>query len=160
MTRFTKSGSILSVQWKHNRPLGRGARAENAYPSYIQVFSEDRAIAQAVSRWLPTAAVRVRSRVSSSGIYGGQSGAGASFLLCQSSFYQILHHHNHPGQSTIGQSVAAVPSGPSWTPPPTKRIKKKTPPTSGGRSVCIVRLRTTGHWVFCFLWTNPTNRNI
>jgi hypothetical protein len=42
---------------------------------------------------------------------------------CQSSFHQILHHH--PGQATIGQSVAAVPSGPSWTPPPTKRIKKE-----------------------------------
>jgi hypothetical protein len=44
---------------------------------------------------------------------------------CQSSFNQILYHHNHPGQATIGQSVAAVPSGQSWTPPPTKRIKKK-----------------------------------
>jgi hypothetical protein len=43
---------------------------------------------------------------------------------CQSSFHQILHHHNHQGQATIGQSVAAVPSGPSWTPPPIKRIKK------------------------------------
>jgi hypothetical protein len=32
---------------------------------------------------------------------------------CQSSFHQILHHHNHPGQVTIGQSVAAVPSGAS-----------------------------------------------
>jgi hypothetical protein len=31
----------------------------------------------------------------------------------QSSFHQILHHHNHPGQATIGQSVVA------------KRIKKK-----------------------------------
>jgi hypothetical protein len=39
-----------------------------------------RAIAQAVSRWLSTAAARVRSRVSSSGICGGQSGAGAGFL--------------------------------------------------------------------------------
>jgi hypothetical protein len=37
---------------------------------------------------------------------------------------QILHHHNHPGQATIGQTVAAVPSGPRWTPPSTKRIKK------------------------------------
>jgi hypothetical protein len=43
---------------------------------------------------------------------------------CQFSFHQIRHHHNHPGQATIGQSVAAVLSGPSWTPPPTKRIKK------------------------------------
>jgi hypothetical protein len=39
-----------------------------------------RAIAQAVSRWLPIAAARVRSRVWSSGICGGQSGAGAGFL--------------------------------------------------------------------------------
>jgi hypothetical protein len=35
-----------------------------------------RAIAQAVSRWLPTAATRVWS----CGICGGQSGAGAGFL--------------------------------------------------------------------------------
>jgi hypothetical protein len=39
-----------------------------------------RAIAQAVSRWLPTAAARVRPRVWSSGICGGQSCAGAGFL--------------------------------------------------------------------------------
>jgi hypothetical protein len=39
-----------------------------------------RSIAQAVSPWLPTAAARVRSRVWSSGICGGQSGAGADFL--------------------------------------------------------------------------------
>jgi hypothetical protein len=39
-----------------------------------------RAIAQAVIRWLPTAAARVRFRVWSSGICGEQSGAGAGFL--------------------------------------------------------------------------------
>jgi hypothetical protein len=39
-----------------------------------------RAIAQAVSRWLPTAATRLRARVRSCGISGGQSGAGARFL--------------------------------------------------------------------------------
>jgi hypothetical protein len=39
-----------------------------------------RAIAQAVSRWLPTAAARVRPRVWSSGICGGQSGGGAGIL--------------------------------------------------------------------------------
>jgi hypothetical protein len=39
-----------------------------------------RVIAEAVSRWLPTAAARVQSRVWSSGICGGQSGAGVGFL--------------------------------------------------------------------------------
>jgi hypothetical protein len=41
---------------------------------------QGRAIAQAVSRWLPTAAARVRARVWSSGICGGHSGTGAGFL--------------------------------------------------------------------------------
>jgi hypothetical protein len=45
----------------------------------INVF-EGRFVAQAVSRWLPTAAARVRARVWSSGICGGRSGAGAGFL--------------------------------------------------------------------------------
>jgi hypothetical protein len=39
-----------------------------------------RAIAQAVSRWLPTATARVRARVWSSGICGGHIGAGERFL--------------------------------------------------------------------------------
>jgi hypothetical protein len=39
-----------------------------------------RAIAQAISCWLPTMAARVWSRVWSCVIFGGQSGAGAGFL--------------------------------------------------------------------------------
>jgi hypothetical protein len=39
-----------------------------------------RALAQAVSRWLPTVAARVRARFWPGGICGGQSGAGAVFL--------------------------------------------------------------------------------
>jgi hypothetical protein len=38
-----------------------------------------RAVAQAVSRWLPTAVARVRVRVAC-GVCGGQSGTGAGFL--------------------------------------------------------------------------------
>jgi hypothetical protein len=38
-----------------------------------------RAVAQAVSRWLPTAAARVRVRAAC-GVCGGQSGSGAGFL--------------------------------------------------------------------------------
>jgi hypothetical protein len=39
-----------------------------------------RTLTQAASCWLSTAAARVRSRVWSSGICGGQSDAGAGFL--------------------------------------------------------------------------------
>jgi hypothetical protein len=44
------------------------------------ILERPRAIVQAVSRWHPTAAARVRSRVWSSGICGGQSGVGAGIL--------------------------------------------------------------------------------
>jgi hypothetical protein len=80
------------------------------------LFHEGRAIAQAVSRWLPIAADRVRDRVLS-------CGAGAGFLRvfgfpCQSSFHQLLHNHPHlsSGACTIGPEMAAVPSGLSPTP--------------------------------------------
>jgi hypothetical protein len=39
-----------------------------------------RALAQAVSRWLPTAAARGRVRGRARGVCGGQSGTGAGFL--------------------------------------------------------------------------------
>jgi hypothetical protein len=39
---------------------------------------------------------------------------------CQS-FHQFLHHHNHPALALL---VAAVPSGPNWTPTPHDNNKK------------------------------------
>jgi hypothetical protein len=58
-----------------------------------------RAIAQAVSRWRP-------GFESGSGLMGflvdkvalGQVFSEYFGFPCQSSFHQILHHHNHPGQ--------------------------------------------------------------
>jgi hypothetical protein len=52
-----------------------------------------RTVVQAVSRWLPTTASRVRARLWSSEICGGQSGAGAGYseyfgFPCQSLFDQ------------------------------------------------------------------------
>jgi hypothetical protein len=91
--------------------------------------SSGRAIAQAVSRWLSTAAARVRDRVWSCGICGGQSGAGAGFLRVlrfplpifiplispQSPSSIIWGWYNRP-------VVAAVPSGLSLTPLTTTTI--------------------------------------
>jgi hypothetical protein len=69
---------------------------------------EGRAIAQAVSRWLSTAVARVRSRVWSSGICGGQSGPGAGFLRVLRFPLPIFIPPNFPssqspGAGTIGQ---------------------------------------------------------
>jgi hypothetical protein len=89
------------------------------------------AIAQAVSSWLPTAAARVRARVRSCGICGGQSGAGAGFLRVhrfplpifippiapQSSSSIIWGLYNRP-------EVAAVPSG--FSPTPQKKTARQT----------------------------------
>jgi hypothetical protein len=59
-----------------------------------------RAIAQAVRRWLRTAADRVCVRAAC-GVCGGQSGTGVSFLrvlwLHMPIIHQFLHHRNHPG---------------------------------------------------------------
>jgi hypothetical protein len=69
---------------KIGRAYSTNGEKRNAYRILVgkpeSKTSLGRAIAQAVSRWLPTAAARVRAWVWSSGICGGQSGAGAGFL--------------------------------------------------------------------------------
>jgi hypothetical protein len=59
-----------------------------------------RAIAEAVSRWLPTAAARVwqvgfmMDKVASGQVFSEYFG-----FPCQNRlFHQLLHPHNHPGQ--------------------------------------------------------------
>jgi hypothetical protein len=63
-----------------------------------------RAIAEVVSRWLPTAAARVRARVWQMEFVVDKVVSGQVFseyfgFPCQNrSFHQLLHHHlNHPG---------------------------------------------------------------
>jgi hypothetical protein len=103
---------------------------------------------KAVSRWLPTAAARVRARIWSCGICGGQSGAGAGFLRvlrCPLPIFipQIAPQlpssiiwglHNRP-------EVAAVPSGLSPTPLIKNRINAHRHPClkwdSNPRSQCL-----------------------
>jgi hypothetical protein len=80
-----------------------------------------RAVAQAVSRWLPTAAARVRVRAAC-GVCGGQRGTGAGFLRVLRFPLPIIPQISpsySPGAGTIGIIVAAGPSGSTWTPPPT-----------------------------------------
>jgi hypothetical protein len=97
--------------------------------SHYSCSPKGRAIAQTVSRWLPTTAAWVRARVWSCGICGGQSGAGAGFLRVlrfppsifippiapQSPSSIIWSLYNRP-------EVAAVPSGLSLTPLIIKKI--------------------------------------
>jgi hypothetical protein len=61
----------------------------------LTAFIYGRAIAQAVSRWLPTAAVQGSRQGHHVGFCGGQSGAGAGFLQVlrfplPNSFHQLL----------------------------------------------------------------------
>jgi hypothetical protein len=89
-----------------------------------------RAIAQAVSRWLPTAAVRVCTRVWSSEICGGQSGAGAGYRRVLWFPLPIFIPPNSPSSQSsragaIGQKWPTCQVDPVWTSPPTIRIKKK-----------------------------------
>jgi hypothetical protein len=62
-----------------------------------------RTIAQAISRWLPTAAALVRAPSGHVGVVVDEAALGQVSseyfgFHFQSSFHQILHHHNHPGQ--------------------------------------------------------------
>jgi hypothetical protein len=65
----------------------------------------DRVIAEAVSRWLSTAAARVRARVWQMGFVVDKVASGQVFseyfgFPCQNrSFHQLLYPHNHPGQT-------------------------------------------------------------
>jgi hypothetical protein len=76
------------VDWQHRTHLSVNTKVQRDLEPMKQallLISEQqqigRAIIQAVSHWLPTAAARVRSRVRSCGTCGGRSGTGAGFLL-------------------------------------------------------------------------------
>jgi hypothetical protein len=77
---------------KEQKPLG------SMYISHVMA---------APYRWLPTAAARVQSRVWSSGICGGQSGAGAGFLRVLRFPLPFIPPNSpssqSPGAGTIGQ---------------------------------------------------------
>jgi hypothetical protein len=101
-------------------------------PQYLVLSSgKGRAIAQAVSRRLPTAAARVRSQVRSCGICGGQSGAAAGFLRVLRFHLPILIPPTTPHSSSIIWGWYNRPNigrRTKWTQShPTPRNKKKLP---------------------------------
>jgi hypothetical protein len=128
--KFTANRTITwHMHLKENKPLQFNRRfSNNNYPRSKFMVEIGRAIAQAVSRRLATAAARVRARVRSCGICGGQSGTGAGFLWVLRfplpfSFHRLfLTHHLSSGAGTIGQLVADVSSGHSLTPSQEKKI--------------------------------------
>jgi hypothetical protein len=75
------------------------------------------AVAHAASRWLPTAAARVRAQVRSCGIYGGKSGTGANFLRVLRFLLPILIPPTAPFSSIIRDLYNRAVSGrrTKWT---------------------------------------------
>jgi hypothetical protein len=71
-----------------------------------------RAIAEAVSRWFPTAAAWVRARVWQVGFVVVKVASGQvlseyfGFPCKNCSFHQLLHPHNHPGQTRRGLATS------------------------------------------------------
>jgi hypothetical protein len=105
------------------------------------------AIAQAVSRWLPIAAARVRARVWSCGICGRQSSAGAGFLRVLRFPLPIFILPIAPkSPSSIIQGwynkpiVTAVPSGLSLTPPQEIKLTSRSRPISSVRPEYITEV--------------------
>jgi hypothetical protein len=93
-----------------------------------------RAITQAVSRRLPTAAARVRTQVRWdlwwTEWHWGQVFSEYFGFPCQFAFHLMLHSHHHhlsSGAGTVGQTVAAVPGGLSLTPHGKEKVKLCTP---------------------------------
>jgi hypothetical protein len=108
-----------------------GTRTTNSCRVFSAFSNGLRAIAQAVSCRLPTAAALIRARVWSCVICGEQSGTGESFLPCQFSFHRLLHTHISPGAATIGQIVADVLSG----------LRPLSDKTHGGWTHSVQRLK-------------------
>jgi hypothetical protein len=99
------------------------------------------AIAQAVSRLLPTVAARVQTQVWSCGVLWwtkvalGQVFSENFGFPCQSTFHLLFHNHLHYLRGWHNKPGVAIVSIASQTPPPQKFIHKK---------VCVVSL----HWFF------------
>jgi hypothetical protein len=102
------------LSWFYNRSLNQSGRA----------------LAQAVSRWLPTASERVQAQVRSYGICGRQSDTGASSLQVLRFPFLLIPPTESESTSLIIQGWCNRPNrglGTEWTKshPTPKKLKKK-----------------------------------
>jgi hypothetical protein len=94
----------VSWTWRQHGDLVTISNLPWTWDSSVSYLTtQGRAIAQAVSRRLPTAAVRVRAQVKSCGICGGQSDTGAGFLRVLRFPILILIPPTAPHSSSIIQ---------------------------------------------------------
>jgi hypothetical protein len=141
---------------------GRGNRSTRRKPAPAPLcppqipHDQTRAIAQAFSRRLPTAAVRVHVGFGVDKVALGQVFVEYFGFPCQFSFHLLLHtHHLSSGAGIIGQLVADVLSGLSLTPlqetktpglwsaselyqQSDRRLSEKLAPTLADRWCCVV----------------------
>jgi hypothetical protein len=117
--------------------------------TFLRSCALGRAIAQAVSRWLPTAEARVRIQVKSCGLCGEQSGNGAGFLRVHRFPLPILIPPTAPHSSSIIRRWYNRPvSGrrTKWTQshPTPRNLKKSVPLSSPLRlvSACLEKKET------------------
>jgi hypothetical protein len=91
----------------HPRKAIKNKTCEQEAMEFVRRIGVVCAMAEAVSRWLPTASARVQSRVWSSGICGVQSGVTAGFLRVLRFPLPFIPPNSpssqSPGAGTIGQ---------------------------------------------------------
>jgi hypothetical protein len=116
--------SVTSIVTQNSAPTHRKqASSKITKPKLAKLFRKlftarsGRAIAEAVSRWIPTTAARVRAQVWQVGLWWTKWRRGRFFPSTSvspaknRSFHQLLHHHhNHPGQLADALRRADHPS--------------------------------------------------
>jgi hypothetical protein len=99
--RSSRTRDLIFDGFKYGAGTAREARnSKLEIENHVSIYfkTNGHAVAQAVSRWFPTVAARVRVRAEHIGFVVDSAALGQVFseyfgFICQSSF----HHHNHPG---------------------------------------------------------------